>query len=68
MLKSSEVMANVDTTCQKDTGEKSRIQLWSRGNFFYCKTLWSHRSMEAPVPVIVIVICANTLLCKNLQI
>ncbi len=34
LIDSSEVQSEVDTTCHKDTGEKSRLQLWSRGHFF----------------------------------
>lgn len=29
-----ETDSDVDTTCKKDTGDKARLQLWSRGHFF----------------------------------
>lgn len=34
VLDDCEVQSDRDTTCQKDTGEKSRLQMWSRGHFF----------------------------------
>lgn len=36
------------TSCNKETGEKRRLQKWSRGHFFYCSRQWIYWQMESP--------------------